>query len=220
MTTSLTFLDWHKPGLRPGDYTITVEQAVQADSKIPLEKFPPTTRHFSVLGPRFTLDPQEIQEMFPPPGSLGEHANVLPHMILKRSTLPWERSVRPGPGDTPGDIPWLALLLFEEREIQERTLKLSELRTQKDFPDLGPPETGDHDDDHVTVIDVSKNLLQQLIPTAEALEYLAHVRQNTETKAEVAVLIGNRLPTPGGMNIVHLVSLEKRYAGDAFDFPQ
>jgi hypothetical protein len=224
MTTTLTFLDWHQPGLRPGDYTITVEQSIQEiqeDSqiplKIPLDKFPPTTRHFSVLGPRFTLDPQEIQEMFPPPGSLGDHANVLPHIILKRSTLPWERSVHPGPGDAPSDIPWLALLLFEEQEIKERPLKLSELRTQKYFPDLGPPETGDHNDDHVTVIDVPNSLLQQLIPTIEALKYLAHVRQNTETKEEVAVLIGNRLPTPGGMSIVHLVSLEKRYAGDAFD---
>jgi hypothetical protein len=28
---------------------------------------------------------------FPPDGSLGEHSNVLPHIILNRSTLPWER---------------------------------------------------------------------------------------------------------------------------------
>lgn len=217
MTTTQTFLDWHKPGLPVADYTITVEQSIQAGSKIPLEKFPPTptTRHFSVLGPRFTLDPQEIQEMFPPPGNLGEHANVLPHMILKRSTLPWERSAN----SAHSDVPWLALLLFEEREIQTRRspLKLSELKTQPFFPKL-TPERGDHDDDHVSVIDVPRDLLEQLIPTPQELKYLAHVRQKEDPKEEVAVLIGNRLPTPGGMSIVHLVSLEHRYSGDAFDY--
>ena len=53
--------------------------------------------------------------MFPPPGSLGEHSNVLPHIILKRSTLPWERQADPGDKN----VPWLALLLFEEEEIQD-----------------------------------------------------------------------------------------------------
>jgi hypothetical protein len=35
---------------------------------------------------------------------------------------------------------------------------------------------------------------------------------------EVAVLIGNRLPKPGGLSIVHLVSLERRYNGNEFNY--
>ena len=62
--------------------------------------------------------------MFPSPGSLGEHSNVLPHIILKRSTLPWERQADPGV-NRGKDTPWLALLLFEEQEIgSPRTLML------------------------------------------------------------------------------------------------
>lgn len=48
-------------------------------------------RTFSVAGERFDLKPKDIHAVFPPAGSLGEHSNVLPHIILNRSTLPWER---------------------------------------------------------------------------------------------------------------------------------
>ena len=213
-TLRLSFTDRHKPGLKPGDYRITVEQSIEADGKIAPESFS-VTRQFSVAGPRFTLDPQEIQEMFPPPGSLGEHSNVLPHIILKRSTLPWERQATPDDND----VPWLALLLFEEQEIEAPlSLKVRDLSTAQSskFPAL-PTEKGDHDDDQITVIDVPKRLLEQIIPTTEALKYLAHVRQN-QNKEEVAVLIGNRLPKPGGLSIVHLVSLESRYKGNEFNY--
>jgi|ERR1700746_2591710 hypothetical protein len=63
--------------------------------------------------PRFFLNPQDIFAVFPPPGSLGEHSNVLPHVQLKRSTLPWERQ----PFGWGKDVPWLALLVFHEDEI-------------------------------------------------------------------------------------------------------
>jgi hypothetical protein len=214
MATNLSFTDWHKPGLEAGDYCITVKQSIKADPKIPPESFPPVTRQFSVLGPRFALEPQDVQDMFPPPGSLGEHSNVLPHIILKRSTLPWERQADPGV-KRDKDTPWLALLLFEEQEIgRPDTLTLRDLR--RTWQQEWTTEKGEHDDDQVTVIDVPKSLLEQIIPTTEALKYLAHVRQNG--KEEVAVLIGNRLPKPGALSIVHLVSLEHRYNGDQFNY--
>jgi hypothetical protein len=59
--------------------------------------------------------------------------------------------------------------------------------------------------------------LEQIIPTPEALQYLAHVRQN-RNEDEAAVLIGNRLPKPGGVSIVHLVSLEHRYTGNELNY--
>jgi hypothetical protein len=212
--TRLSFTDRHKPGLQPGDYRITVEQSIEAEGKISPESFS-VTRQFSVAGPRFSLDPLEIQEMFPPPGSLGEHSNVLPHIILKRSTLPWERQASPDDSD----VPWLALLLFEEQEIESpRSLNLRDLckAQSSNFPAL-PTEKGDHGDDQVMVIEVPKKLLKQIIPTTAALKYLAHVRQN-QNNEEVAVLIGNRLPKPGGLSIVHLVSLEQRYEGHEFNY--
>jgi hypothetical protein len=213
MATNLSFIDWHKPGLEPGDYRITVEQSVKADGRISSESFS-VTRQFSVLGPRFNLDPQEVQNMFPPPGSLGEHSNVLPHIILKRSTLPWERQADPG-SDREKVTPWLALLLFEEQEIDApRTLTLRDLFSSQQ--PLLAREKGDHDDDQITVIDVPKSLLQQIIPTTEELTYLAHVRQNG--KEETAVIIGNRLPKPGALSVVHLVSVEHRFTADQFNY--
>jgi hypothetical protein len=237
----IEFIESHRPALTDGDYTITISQTVEAGSKISRETFPPVTKQFSVQGPRFNLDPQAIQAMFPPPGSLGEHSNVLPHIVFKRSTLPWERSAVPG-DDT---VPWLALLLFSETEaasLATSTLTWSALQDQAQnqgkFPKVFPrgtttedlptdepslvEEYGQQPDDKLTVIEVDKQLLQAILPGTAELKWLAHVRQGkTEAgeaeSSELAVIIGNRLPEPGQVSTVHLVSLEGRYRGDAFD---
>jgi hypothetical protein len=65
-----------------------------------------------VSGERVTLNPQDILAVFPPEGSLGDHSNVLPHLMLKRGTLPWERRADP----SSDKAPWLILLLFEDGE--------------------------------------------------------------------------------------------------------
>src|SRR5215470_4510181 len=108
----IRFLQNHIPGLIAGEYEIKVEQEV-TNSKITSQNIFTTTKTFSVRGDRFALKPTDVQAVFPPAGSLGDHANVLPHIILHRSTLPWERSVdrRPDGDET---APWLALLLFYE----------------------------------------------------------------------------------------------------------
>lgn len=75
-------------------------------------------------------------------------------------------------------------------------------------------------DDNVAVIDVPKKLLSELLPTAEDLEYLAHVRQVTgdaESTEPLSVVISNRLPKPDGISTAYLVSLENRYANGKFD---
>src|SRR5215469_15976697 len=88
----IRFLQNHLPGPTPGEYEITVEQKVSTKSaKIAEKNQFSTTREFSVRGDRFRLKPADVQAVFPPAGSLGDHANVLPHILLTRSTLPWER---------------------------------------------------------------------------------------------------------------------------------
>jgi hypothetical protein len=83
-------------------------------------------------------------------------------------------------------------------------------------------ESDQTDDDKVTVIDVKASVLQNILPAGADLPYLAHVRQGTDdagqpTGDEFSVVICNRLPVNGGISTVHLVSLEGRYQGDAFD---
>jgi hypothetical protein len=237
---TIEFLENHQPVLPLGDYKLSVTQEISAKEIKSKNKFP-ASLHFSVLGPRFTLDPQEIQAVFPPPGSLGDHANVLPHIILNRSTLPWERVVVPIEKKDNADakkkeeekeIPWLALFLFDEEEVKTTkvttplSLSLSDLKKQMgdQFPHFRP-ELGDQENDTLTVIDVDKTLLQAIMPTKADLKFLAHVRQTKDptgkpTGEEVAVIIGNRLPKAGKLSTVHLVSLEGRYpaTGD-FAYP-
>ena len=219
-STKIKFIQYHKPSLEAGEYEIEVTQTIQHSNKITEQNPFATKQKFSVGGERFTLNPQDIHSVFPPAGSLGEHSNVLPHIILNRSTLPWERTIN----GSSTDITWLALLLFDENEKPEpQIINLKELNSDRaKFPTF-ELEASQHDDDRVTVIDLKRSLLEKILPTAEDLEYLAHVRQGTDINEklvgdEFAVIIGNRLPNPQGTSIVHLVSLEKRYQNGQFDF--
>ena len=235
--TKIEFIQYHQPALTDGDYEITVTQTIKSisskkipestsfttDRKTKTDEFEPI--RFTVSGERFDLKPKDIHAVFPPAGSLGEHSNVLPHIILNRSTLPWERQA-----DANSDnIPWLALLLFEEEEKPEpQVITLKDLKNTHIYPAKFPDfelESGQHEDDKVTVIDLEKSLLDKILPTKEDLDYLAHVRQGTDNgnnlvADELAVIIGNRLPKKGSISTVHLVSLEGRYDDKGFNFQE
>lgn len=220
--TKIEFIQYHQPALKDGDYEITIQQEMKG-GEITTDNSFQITRKFSVGAERFDLKPTDIHAVFPPDGSLGEHSNVLPHIILNRSTLPWERQSVSNNNDTA----WLALLLFEEIENPES--KIITLEILKDinsytakFPNF-TLESGQHEDDKIIIIDVQKQLLEKILPTKEDLTYLAHVRQGTDEQGkligdELAVIICNRLPQKSGRSIVHLVSLEGRYNNNGFDF--
>ncbi|PQJ29845.1 hypothetical protein [Rubritalea profundi] len=141
LSGKIEFIQYHKPGLMSGDYEVKIEQTIgdkldgqkttkkesgagAASAKIPTETIFENTRKFTVAGPRFQLAPQDIYTVFPPPGSLGEHSNVLPHVIFNRSTLPWEREIwsgkdQPEEGESGSSASWLALLVFHQDDIEE-----------------------------------------------------------------------------------------------------
>ncbi|HEX3557446.1 MAG TPA: hypothetical protein VIA62_29820 [Thermoanaerobaculia bacterium] len=222
VATKIEFVQSHQAPLPDGDYQITLTQTVTISGAAPAVF--KTSRQFAVRGPRYTLAPAEIHSVFPPEGSLGEHSNVLPHVVLQRSTLPWERSGSQGADRT---TPWLALLLFAATETPVPTIvTVSDLRTERKaspwWPEM-PKETGEDPTAKVMVIDVKKPLLAVLLPTAAELAWLAHVRRGTDDHGklvgdELAVIIGSRLPAAGAGSTVHLVSLEKRYSNGSFDF--
>lgn len=222
----IEFIQFREPALEDGDYAITVTQTIESSDRITKTTFPnsdaPPQLLFSVAGPRFSLSPQEIHAVFPPDGSLGDHSNVLPHIVLNRSTLPWERAAFEGQSPP---CPWLALLLFDDDEKPTpQVVPLGSLRVEKNYPALSgmKAELSQHDDDKVTVIDVPKDLLKQIAPTELDLVWLAHARQATDEARnligdELAVIICNRLPQQFGTSTVHLVSVEKRYGENGFD---
>ncbi len=219
----IEFIQNHLPVLEKGKYDITIEQSISVGGK-PLAGSPFSSgkRSFIVAGEGFTFKPEDIYKVFPPEGSLGDHSNVLPHVVLRRSTLPWEHSSGAGAG-----VSWLALLLFEEGEKPlPQIVTLAQLKNTSGYPAKFPAftlESGQADADKVTVIDVRADVLQNILPTGGDLSYLAHVRQGTDAAGrpsgeELAVVIGNRLPVNGGISTVHLVSVEGRYKGDAFEY--
>jgi hypothetical protein len=215
-TSRLQFVQFHSPGLLAGSYRITVQQTVN----VPAPATFTAERTFAVGSERFSLAPAEVHAVFPPDGSLGDHSNTLPHVVLERSTLPWERTADP----VEERLSWLAVLLFTEEEAPKpATAALSELMSPSGYQyPAFELEPGQKADDRVTVIDVARSLLEAIVPTAAELALQAHVRVglegSTPTGEGVAVLMGSRLPAAGARSVAHLVSVEGRYAGGAFDY--
>ena len=78
------------------------------------ERLSPTgagTVKFVVEGPRLRLSPDDIAGVYPAPGSEESPDEFLPHVTLKRRTLPWERA-----GSAAG-TPWVALIVLKESEL-------------------------------------------------------------------------------------------------------
>lgn len=219
--TQIDFIESHQPALESGEYRITVEQTLDDVGTKITEQTYGVQKAFYVAGERFHILPQHIGGTFPPANSLGEHSHVLPHLMLSRTTLPWEREAVPGDTQTP----WLGLLLIHEAEAADTevaVVNLSDLEPASNstpyFPGLNL-EPGQDGADKVTVLDIKRSLLDTILPTIQALNFLSHIRQGTDdadgvTGEELAVLVANRLPQKGAINTVHLVSFENRYNPD------
>ena len=247
MTTTTTdkvqFIQFHQPALESGDYHLKLEQTIDDDGdKIPTKTYSRELT-FTVQGERFgPLSPQEIYAVFPPPESLGEHSNVLPHITVKRCTLPWERY----PGTTDENLPWVILLLFRDSDFESesdkpkpKNITLGELIAGEAniyFPEM-ELQLGQKEEDLVTVIDVKKKYIKDILPTYEDLKYIAHVRHQISEEehqnqlaqieagnnpellgGEQATIICNRLPEPNGTSTVYLVSVEGRYPEADFNY--
>jgi hypothetical protein len=196
---TLAFVAKHAPALTGGAYTLDVSQTIEGDTF-------EAHADFLVAGPRFHLDPGDIHSMFPPPSSVGDHAYVLPHIILRRSTLPWESGAM-------ANTPWLALALFDDGEIKESGVKAIKdlgVHDATGTPLSANVAAGETENDTVSYITVSGALLTALLPSADDLQLLTHVRRAPDG-TELAVVMGNRLPKAGSSSAMHLVSLESRY---------
>lgn len=246
-TGDIQFVAFNQPSLLDGEYVIDVKQQVQIDKSAVWTTAPSAQMKFAVSGPRFSLDPAMIQSQFPPPKSIGEYYNILPHIILNRTTLPWERTIdNSPPSETNQPQSWLALLLFDS--TGDQGVKVSNITVQ-DLIDAytssatppGQPEfvkilprnpnarakpgelmleVGQHPNDRLTVIDVPKQLLMQILPGPNEIRFLSHVRRSATNADGYLVILCNRLPASGSVSkdagpvgtqsTVHLVSLEGR----------
>src|SRR5215467_12166716 len=123
-------------GITPPTVDGSYQMTVSTDINYGTVQSAPITRYFDVVGPRFTLDPTTVVNVFPPRNGQGTYQDSLPQIVLSRRTLPWERRIDtdlnplPKPKDNSNppkrDVPWVALLLFEEGEytlLQSQTLE-------------------------------------------------------------------------------------------------
>ena len=206
--TYIDFIQYQRPGLKSGDYTLDVSQSITAAGVSKKNTFSGQQLNFSIRGERFTLKPSDIASVYPPANSLGEHSSVFPQVVLSRNTLPWERMIAEPKDKTDNerqkveDMPWMALLVFNEEELEAKVeveAKVEDkgagnengtIMTISDFlklpnlqlpPDNRKPvlESDEDGNDKLTVVNVKKSLLQQLLPSGEDLARLCHARESS-----------------------------------------
>ncbi len=210
---SMEFVPQKRPALKAGDYEVAVSHEIKAGDET--KQLTTKGKKFSVRGKRFFLDEADGRFCYPPRGGKGDFGAVLPHIVLKDATLPWQRTACGKEKQTP----WLALLLFNDEEcksIVEGRQKIGELNRPKGWLD-----SGENADEQCMTIEVPETILKNIIPSAEDLDWLCHVRKvsgaakedsDDNGTQEYAVIIGNRLPKTDPeeeiVNRAYLVSLE------------
>ena len=224
----ITFIQYDEPALKAGEYTVTATQ--KTNQPAPHDTFT-ATRRFAVAGERFQLDPADLGAVFPPDLAVGELSGDLPHVLVTRRTLPWERTSLKS--DASG--PWLGVLLFDAtaapKPVKRTAADLIPTGTTITVagstvtgtgamptgtiscPDLNPLDYGEAPDDACMTIDVDVATFSALAPTAADLPFLAHIRETdtfdtVTTSEQVAVVLGNRVPQDGTAATAFLVSLE------------
>ncbi|HXU63487.1 MAG TPA: hypothetical protein VN962_17435 [Polyangia bacterium] len=218
---TLTLYDDVEPPLQAGAYRATATTTVSvrgADQSLQSQ------RYFQVESPRFALPPSEIVACYPPRNGHGAFHLSVPHIVLRRRTLPWERALDrggriPAPAHAPneqaprGRTPWMALLLLDDGEGQLlQNVALEEVVPADVFQRLGAPSGVRCD-----ALEIERPLLASLLPSLEEVRLLAHAREVSSDGRALdagdgfyAVVMANRLPQVGARHRVCLVSLEER----------
>jgi hypothetical protein len=102
--TQIKFVQHSLPPLEAGEYRVTVSQDISVANDVGSSTLP-----FAVYGERFKLAKDEVVKVFPPAKTTGEYANTLPHVMLKRKTLPWERSIETASSNNSNPKPKLGI---------------------------------------------------------------------------------------------------------------
>jgi len=228
------FVDSHRVSLLAGDYMVAVTQTVTTRGQ-PFGTYGNPSGKFSVLGERFSLNPQDIHAVFPPDGSRGDFQNDLPHVILNRSTLPWERTAADGVTPRP---PWLALLVFHQ-QVQDAQgqpqdeaplvtastktlsgLKASSAPTAPYWPGM-TLESGQHDDVQCRAIDVPWGILEPLLPQSQDdLNFRTHTRRRLAYLGQAALTSAPGSDAEAARNqLKNLLQAKGRELSDAVEDP-
>ena len=230
---TLKLQSFSRPPLPAGSYTVNASMDVDSSGKNTVPKsFPAIGLSFTITAPRFSLDTSLIHSVFPLAGSKGAYEAAMPHIILNRKTLPWERVIKEKDGEK---RPWLYVLLLNEDELPKDAVKeimLNKVLTPASgisLPNIDLTPEEELKGEKIKVLEIPAALFKGIAPLKDELDYLAHTRQvdttdrynkdrdqNKNNKAGwLSVLATNRLPTPNKINTAFLISLEGY--GDVID---
>lgn len=208
MTGKSIIYDSHRPSLKSGNYKLNISQTFKVG--LNSMKINAPELEFKVEGEQYRLSRQQVVSVFPPASAIGDFSLLLPQLILKRSTLPWEREALKGNQDTP----WLALVIFSEEELGDpkanKDFTISHIPLSTLVKPEKPVDPGVKEE-LISIIAANSRLLASKIPQYDEMRYLSHVRK---TEEEQAIVICNQRAIAGRKNIVHLVSLENCFQSD------
>ena len=123
--------DNYIPGIHDGSYRLIAQHTISPKPGKDYHYY--QDQQFIVKGPRFYLPPDEFHAQFPGDGTTGDFSRFLPHIILKKRALLWERwfdkagfekekKANPNHGATVAKAlqrPWLALLVVPESDLTD-----------------------------------------------------------------------------------------------------
>lgn len=195
-TATIQFYDNYIPPLAAGTYRITFTHDISGtdENSHTVEK----QTQFKVNAPHFSLPSQDIHAIYPPENSQGIMDTHLPYILFNKKALPWERIVP----DVERTVPWLALIVLTEDEIQ---------------PDTKSSMTDDQEHT-INYLILDKEKFYQIMPRSQELAYLSHVRKIDTGGQEVlgldetgwfSAILANRFPNAGKQNTVFLISVER-----------
>lgn len=178
------------------------ELGVQQEVTLPASETFKSSYQIAVEGPRFSLKPDDIQSVFPPPDGYGRYGKYLPQVVFNRRTLPWERrltQVVPSVDETAEtpQRPWMALLLMDADEAEilcgppspPKPQRVQLYTEERGNSLLNPPHgiRGPQIDpaslpplhqpaDSCLAIDLPVETFAKILPSWDELSYLSHVR--------------------------------------------
>ena len=234
---SMYLYDDITPPLVDNSYRLDVVTNVTYDGQqAPLSS---NSGYFDIEGPRFSLPATDVAGVFPPRNGHGGFDENIPQIVISRRTLPWERRLtsdlsligtpkrdantkQPNPFPLEdgqpqeyGPAPWMALLLFAEGEyVLHQNVALKSVVPSTVYARLEVADGITCDS-----IEVELGLLESVLPSLDELTLLTHARQVNVDDRELnaasgdgyyAIVMGNRLPSPGAKFRACLVSLEER----------
>lgn len=203
---NIQFYDNFKPTLEAGRYTATLQQSIELGEDPDDQNFT-DVRIFEVAAPRWRLGPQDVHAVYPPPHSDADYSQTLPHIVLRRRSTPWERTLGDATiattGPAGGEVtksyprPWLALLLLTAGELggatpvtrpinalvsdpPEANVLLPKLAlTAAELVEIAAATGADshHPVPVCQTIDVPRRHFAAIAPLPDELPFLSHIRE-------------------------------------------